>query len=146
MATPHARRAVQKLNKLKIREIIFFTTSKNRNKVVFLFLNNYGEVFSHVSGTNGTSLEGQLANEIIEGNLFAIGSKIIALSPIPLLSPNWLVKSYVINIPEGQFSWFSLGNHKIKLNKYTKISSKTVQKRLSVCRNVGVIELEFSKT
>ena len=89
------------------RNDIFFSTSKNRDKVVFLFLNNYGGVFSHVSGLNGTSLEGQFANEIIEGNLFAIGSKIITLSPIPLLSPNWLVKSYVINVPEGQFSWFS---------------------------------------
>ena len=120
---------------------IFFSTIKEQDQVVFLFFNNYGGVFSHVTGSNGTSLEGQFANEIIEGNLFAIGSKIITLSPIPLLSPNWLVKSYVINVPEGQFSWFSSGYHKIQLYKYTKIRSKTSQKRLSVRKNVGVIYL-----
>ena len=120
---------------------IFFSTSKNRTKLVFLFLNNYGGVFSHVTHLNGTSLEGQFAHDIIEGNLFAIGSKIITLSPIPLLSPNWLVKSYVINLPEGQFSWFSSGYHKIQVYKYTKIRSKTADKRLSVRKNVGVIYL-----
>ena len=120
---------------------IFSTTSKNRTKLVFLFLNNYGGVFSHASGTNETSLEGQFCIEIIDGNLFAIGSKIITLSPIPLLSPNWLVKSYVINVPEGHFSWFSIGYHKIQLYKYTKIRSKTVKMRRSVRNNVGVIDL-----
>ena len=90
---------------------------------------------------NRTSLEGQFANDIIEGNLFAIEGKIITLSPILLLTPNWLVKSCVINVPEGQFSWFSSGYHKIQLYKYTKIRFKTAKKRLSLCGNVGVIYL-----